>query len=372
MGSVEFWHIMNILISCGGTGGHMFPGLSVAAELKSRGHNVTVLLSGRAVENERSAKMIPDGVETCVLPARQLKDPLLYLFLPYYLICGWRIFRRVRPAALLAMGSYTSLVPCLTAFISRVPIVLHEANAVPGKAVKALSRFARTICYTFPGVTRFLPAKKQVVETGVPLRAEMLGIKPHKAEKELTLLVMGGSQGAASVNVAIVEALSLFAERKPETGKRLRVIHIAGARNEAAVRELYAKRPAGTLSVTVIGFTNEMPKYYSEADLCISRAGASSWLELALGGIPAILIPLTGLAGDHQGANARYFEEQGAVRVVSQRDLATPDALVACLTELLENEAARDALRKAILPLARPDAAARVANAIEAAARNKR
>lgn len=370
--SVEFWYIMNILISCGGTGGHMFPGLSVAAELKSRGHNVTVLLSGRAVENERSAKMIPEGVETCVLPARQLKDPLFYLFLPYYLFRGLRIFRRIRPDVLLAMGSYTSFVPCLTAVLARKPIVLHEANAIPGKAVKALSRFARTICYTFPGVTKFLPAKKHFVDTGVPLRSEMLGIKQHKAGKELTLLVMGGSQGAEAVNRALVEVLSRIVERNPVLGSGLRVIHLAGARNEAEVRELYARHAAGKLAHMVIGFTNEMPKYYSEADLCISRAGASSCFELALGGIPAILIPLPGLAGDHQTANAQYFEEQGAVRVIAQSELATSEALGACLTELLEREEAREALRKAILPLARPDAASRVADSIEAAARKNR
>ena len=364
---------MNFAVSCGGTGGHMFPGLAVAAVLRARGHRVAVILSGRAVEADRAKADLPEGAEAMLVPV----DPVSPRR-PRSLVKLWRAWRTAkrelrafRPDALLAMGSYTSIAPVLAARSLRVPVVLHEANAVPGSAVARLARFATTICTCFPDMAGFFPKGAHLADTGLPLRAGFAkGVGGSKTDPStFSLLVMGGSQGAQAVNRAVVEALRRL-QRAEGPVPPFRVVHIAGKRNEEEVRRLYedAGLDPHRIAVEVVGFEHDMARRYAEANLCISRAGASSCFELALTGLPALFIPLPGLARDHQSRNAESLVARGAGLVFTQGAFQ-PEDLAQMLARLSVSPERLSELRENLLAAARPDAAARVADAVEAAAR---
>ncbi len=324
---------------------------------------------------------LPEGAEAMLVPV----DPVSPRR-PRSLLKLWRAYRAAkrqlrafRPDALLAMGSYTSIAPVLAARSLGVPVVLHEANAIPGSAVAHLARFAKTVCVCFPDMGRFFPKGARLADTGLPLRAEFeKGIGGSKADpSKYSLLVMGGSQGAKAVNHAVAEALALLPARHPELAARIRVVHLAGTRNEDEVRALWdasGLREAG-VEIEVVGFEHDMARRYAEADLCISRAGASSCFELALAGLPAILVPLPGLARDHQSRNADSLLARAAVYEFAQKDLLDGEKwrdFVADIAEIRgtpdDPEGSHGQLREALLAAARPDAAERVADEVERAA----
>ena len=350
-------------IACGGTGGHMFPGLAVASELARRGHAVAVVLSGRKVESERAADSLPEGAVPMLVPVDPVsaRRPLSLLKLARAVFRARGLLRRFKPDALLAMGSYTSLAPVLAARMLRIPVVLHEANAIPGSAIARLARYADAVCVCFPRMERFFPKRVRIVDTGLPIRAEFQrGSAGTKADpSRFSLLVMGGSQGARDLNRDVVDSVSAW---NPGEGvPPLRIVHLAGTRNEEEVRGLYAAAdldPA-SVEVEVVGFEHDMARRYAEADLCISRAGASSCFELALVGLPAAFVPLRGLANDHQVRNAESMEQRGAGWCVASRDA------IAVVRQAVLQPEKRVAMREAMLSLARPDAAARVADVLE-------
>ena len=372
---------MNVAVSCGGTGGHMFPGLAVAAELRRRGHRVAVILSGRAVESERAKADLPEGAEAMLVPVDPIspRRPKSLLKLVRAVRTARREFRAFRPDVLLAMGSYTSIAPVLAARSLRVPVVLHEANAIPGSAVAHLARFARTVCVCFPDMARFFPKGARLADTGLPLRAEFeKGIGGSKADpSKYSLLVMGGSQGARDLNRGIVRAFSEARKNgwyKPGTPLPTRIVHLAGTRNEDEVRALWdasGLREAG-VEIEVVGFEHDMARRYAEADVCVSRAGASSCFELALAGLPAILVPLPGLARDHQSYNAGSMLMRHAAVEFEQKDLLEGEAwkmFVGILVTIRGSEpgtlVSHAALRAGALAAAVPDAASRVADEVE-------
>ena len=373
---------LRVAVSCGGTGGHMFPGLAVAAELRRRGHRVAVILSGRAVEAERAKADLPEGAEAMLVPV----DPVSPRR-PKSLLKLWRAFLTARrelrafwPDALLAMGSYTSIAPVLAARSLRVPVVLHEANAIPGSAVAHLARFAATVCVCFPHMERFFPKGARLADTGLPLRAEFeKGIGGSKADPaKFSLLVMGGSQGARDLNRGVVRAFAEARRNFPDWRKAVpdRIVHLAGTRNEEEVRALWdasGLREAG-VEIEVVGFEHDMARRYAEADLCISRAGASSCFELALAGLPAILVPLPGLARDHQSRNADMMVLRGAAVDFAQEKLLEGEhwkmfvGIIAAIRRSEDARVSRAALRAGALAAAVPDAASRVADEVELAA----
>ena len=372
---------LRVAVSCGGTGGHMFPGLAVAAALRRRGHRVAVILSGRAVEAERAKADLPEGAEAMLVPVEPVSPRR-----PKSLLALWRAYRTAkrelrafRPDVLLAMGSYTSIAPVLAARRLGVPVVLHEANAIPGSAVAHLARFAKTVCVCFPHMERFFPHRVRVADTGLPLRAEFAkGIGGSKAAPgKFSLLVMGGSQGARDLNRGVVRAFSEGLKALGRGAVPDRIVHLAGTRNEDEVRALWdasGLREAG-VEIEVVGFEHDMARRYAEADLCVSRAGASSCFELALAGLPAILVPLPGLARDHQSRNADGLELLEAAYVFRQQELLEGEGWREFLADVQEirgtpddPEGCRADLREALLAAARPDAAERVADEVERSA----
>ena len=351
---------MTFIVACGGTGGHVFPGLAVAQELKRRGHAVEVWFSGRTIE--LSALSSWDGAVFST-GARQLSLRSAPKVVRAFFRCMGAL-KRLRPHALLAMGSYSSLPPVLAASLNHVPIVLHEANAVPGKAVEALSRLAVLTATSFEETAKWLPNRK-VVCTGLPVRSDLAGQSrfPGVPAGAFTVFVTGGSQGARRVNELVSQAMCLL--KRAEVNDFF-VIHQCGVADEARVREAYDEARVPSL---VCAFIKEMGRAYASADLVICRAGASTCFELCLLGKPALLIPLPTAVRNHQHLNAAALVRCGGADEGVQSEL-TARSIMRYVLNKKNNPVALTHMREALHALSVPDAACRVADEMEAVARS--
>ena len=351
---------MKIVVACGGTGGHTFPGIAVAEELVRRGHEVIVWASGRDVESTVMKRWTGPVFST---GARQLALKNALSILRSILRCRQEM-KRLRPAVLLAMGSYASLPPVLAARSCRIPIYLHEANTVPGKAVDFLSRFAKAVAISFSMTSRYLPGVKSVL-TGLPIRADInSGARFHFIPVgSFVIFITGGSQGAHAINVLLSEALTLLQSEllsRPAGGPPLYVIHQTGAGDEAFVLDAYRK---ASIPARVHAFEREMSNAFASADIVVARAGASTCFELAACGKPALLIPLPTALRDHQHFNAEAFATAGAADEGVQEKL-TAKSVARHLLGLYDHAERRQAMAQAMRSLARIDAAARVAELV--------
>jgi len=352
---------MKVIVACGGTGGHAFPGLAVAEELQKRGDEVVVWASGRDIESSVMKRWDGPVFST---GARQLSLKNAFTNVRAILRCRKEL-RRMRPDALLAMGSYSSLPPVLAARMCNVRVYLHEANTVPGKAVEFLSRFAKTAAISFDVTTRYLP-NVRTVRTGLPVRAEIstgrrFDFIPANA---FVVFVTGGSQGAHAVNELLKDALVMM---KAELDKRrssnlqpLYVIHQTGAKDETMIKEAYAKI---LLPSRVHAFETEMANAFASADIVVARAGASTCFELAVCGKPALLIPLPSAMRNHQHFNADAFAAKGAADE-GRQDVLAARQVCRYLLEKYDHPEHLARMAEKMRSLATPDAAARVADLI--------
>ncbi len=315
---------MKIGLACGGTGGHLFPGLATADVLKARGHEVTLWLTGRDLERqsvtawegpilEVPAQGLPSGIS--------LKSVQAIIKLLQARRRCVNLMRQNIPDVVLAMGSYASVGPLSAARRLRVPYVLHEANVLPGKAVVLFSRWAAAVAGCFEE-TQFFLRRKDLVLTGMPLRRGLDGSAsgperslPGLDRNLFTVLVMGGSRGAHALNAIAPQALADVHRRRGG----LQVIHLTGRDDESAVAEAY--RAAG-LPHRVMAFCDDMADLYACSDLAICRSGASTCAELSAFGLPALLVPYPFATRDHQMGNARAMEKTGAADVVPEKDLS--------------------------------------------------
>lgn len=342
------------VVACGGTGGHVYPGLAVAGELQQRGHAVEIWLAGRAAESDARENYPFNFFSTCM---RQLKP----LAAPHIVRSMARCLKRMRlvnPNVLLAMGSYSSLPPVVAAAVRGVPIVLHEANAVPGKAVEWLSRYAAVTAYSFADTEKWLP-KRNLKLTGLPVRNELLLGKKNveKPCTKFTFFITGGSQGARRVNELASKALCLLHEQN----NPFIVIHQCGNRDSEWLTERYQQ--AG-IDAQVHPYINDMGSAYAAADFVIGRAGASTCFELCLLGKPALLFPLPSAKNNHQYYNAAALAQTGGISIGNQKEL-TPRSMMRYLQNKMQNPDQLAEMRTALLKLAVPDAAARVADLLE-------
>lgn len=357
---------MKIVVACGGTGGHAFPGLAVAEELRRRGHEVTVWDSGRDVE---SSVMRSWNGPIFSTGAKQLSLRNLFAIWRSIRRCCWEM-KKAKPDALLAMGSYSSLPPVLAAKKCGVPVVLHEANTVPGRAVEFLSRYAKTVAISFDVTAKYLPGVK-TVRTGLPVRDGITkGVRfPNVPADAFTVFVTGGSQGAHMVNLLMSEALVQVNEelrRRGEAAKRkLYVIHQTGVKDEGPVMAAYA---AAGMDARVHAFEQEMANAFATADIVVARAGASTCFELAACAKPALLIPLPTAMRDHQHYNADAFAASGAADEGIQSKLAAHQ-LSRYLLAKYDHPEQLVAMREKMALLATPDAAAKVAELVESSAK---
>ncbi len=353
---------MKLIVACGGTGGHSFPGLAVASELASRGHDVTVWMSGRDVETSVlkgwSGPVFATGAKPLSIrnAMRNIRASMRCL----------GELRRARPDALLAMGSYSSLPPVIAAARRRVPVVLHEANTVPGRAIDFLSNFARAVAISFGDTAQYFPGKNTVL-TGLPVRLDVAGRPPFEdvPEGAFRVFVTGGSQGAHRVNEIASKALVLLSRGLASRGRKLYVIHQTGAKDEAEVARAYAS--AG-IPARVNAFEHEMGRAFATADVVIARAGASTCFELALTGKPAFLIPLPSALRNHQHFNAAVFVAAQAA-AEGRQDVLSPRSLANWLLHKAENKYSIAEMARRMSALRCPDAASNVADLVERVAR---
>jgi UDP-N-acetylglucosamine--N-acetylmuramyl-(pentapeptide) pyrophosphoryl-undecaprenol N-acetylglucosamine transferase len=353
-----------VAIACGGTGGHLFPGLAIAGRLKQRGCDVALLISPKQVDQQ--AVKSASGMEIITLPAVGLQNGNYASFAGNFLkslFVAWKKFRRRRPAAVLAMGGFTSAPPIFAAKDLGVKTFLHESNTIPGRANRILARFVDEAFVGFPEAAARLKARK-VTTTGTPVRPQFQPRDPAACRAALglesnrpTVLVVGGSQGARGLNKMILSMLPLVA------GKNWQWLHLAGASDFEEVNTAYAARG---VKAVVKPFLAEMDLALGAATVAVSRAGASSLAELAAMRLPALLVPFPAAADNHQFFNARTFETASAARLLEQKD-STPEKVAAVLNELMENEKSRAAMQTALAQRHAPAAAEQIEEIVLAA-----
>ena len=327
---------LHIAIACGGTGGHIFPGLATARVLRERGHHVTLWLAGK--DGENTALQGWEG-RIVTIPSEgfqfgALRSVLTVLRIVRAVLRCWRIMLRHQPDIVLAMGSYASIGPCLAARLHGIPYVLHEANAVPGRAVRLLAKHACAIAICFEE-TRYHLKGMNAVSAGMPLRPEIKpsGLRPSSSD--FHLLVMGGSLGAHAINEMVSEAVCALAD------SRVSVTHLTGLADEKSVADRY--RAAG-VNAEVHAFTHDMAPLYEKSALAVCRSGASTCAELGVFALPALLIPYPHAASDHQTANARALEKFGAADVIQQNAM-TVEWLKGYLAEQIKDPSRLEKMR---------------------------
>ncbi len=347
-----------ILIMAGGTGGHVFPALAVAANLRDHAVDVTWLGTQRGLES----RVVPAAgypVEWLSIRGVRRSGVLGWVLLPFRLLLAmfqaWRIMRRIRPDAVLAMGGFVSGPGGLVTWLMRRPLLIHEQNAIAGLTNRWLALIADRVMCGFPGAFGALPGARHV---GNPVRPEILAL-PLPAERmanrsgRLRVLVVGGSLGAAVFNTTVPQALrALSAEQRPE------IWHQTGRGQRDATERSYEKTAVTTI---VAEFIDDMAAAYGWADVVICRAGAMTIAELCAAGVAAILVPYPSAVDDHQTANARFPAERDAAILVAQ-----PDFSAAYLAETLQSLASNRAL---LLKMANNARACAVPDATETVAR---
>ena len=377
-----------IAIACGGTGGHLFPGLAVAEQLQARGCDVALLISPKEIDQSavKSALERPVGVQALACSADTLKRELQrgaplqvftlsavglqdrnYFSFAKSFFQSWKaarkIFKQRKPDAVLAMGGFTSAPPILAARSFGAKTFLHESNTIPGKANRFLARFVDEAFIGFPEASARLKVKKISV-TGTPVRPQFsesriqnpessrvaLGLEPSLP----TMLVVGGSQGARGLNDLILSALPLLAK------KNWQWLHLTGANDLEKVKAAYA---ALNLPAIVKPFLAEMELAVGAATACVSRSGASSLAEMAAMRLPTALVPLPTSADNHQFFNAAAFEKTGAAILLDQKN-STPAKVADVLAQLVSDESVRSKIQCALVQWHAPNAAEVIAENI--------
>jgi UDP-N-acetylglucosamine--N-acetylmuramyl-(pentapeptide) pyrophosphoryl-undecaprenol N-acetylglucosamine transferase len=364
---------VNVLVSGGGTAGHVFPALALAHRLVED-HGAQVRFVGTTSGQE--ARLVPEaGFAFDAVDARPLRRDLSLETLAAP-IAAVRSISACRPLVeradvVVGMGGYVSVPVGLAAARARRPLVLHEQNAVPGLANRLLSRRAHTVALTFAEAAAKLPRRAHTAVTGNPVRASVLRVIDERealvkeAFEELdlepghrTLVVFGGSQGALHVNLVAVDAIARLQERED-----LQVLMLTGTAHERRVAEAL---PPGPLRVRVRGFLERMELAYAVADLVVARAGATSCAELSICGVPSVLVPYPHATGRHQEANARALERAGGARVVMD-DALSGRSLAATVVELLDESDRLASMADRMRSWSRPDAASALAAVVREA-----
>lgn len=351
------------MMLAGGTGGHVYPALAVALDLRQRGFQLAWIGTGRGLE----ARVVPEANITFYeLPMRGLrgKGPLQQLWavalLGVSLLRSLWLMLRLRPALVVGMGGYVSFPAACAAWITRRPLMLQEQNAVPGSANRALARFAGAIATGFPKVLTEYSAAQYL---GNPVRSDLLPVATEspwarKIDAPLRVLVLGGSLGARPLNEAIPAVAAIL-------GPLCEWRHQCGPAHLATTESAYST--VSDANWQVEPYVEDMPAAYAWAQLVVCRSGALTVAELAVTGRPSILIPLPYAIDDHQTANARFLVDAGAALLLPQANME--EDLVATLRLLLADCEALTAMSEAAIACARPGATKAIADRAEALAR---
>ncbi len=358
---------IHVLIACGGTGGHLFPGIAVGEVLAKRGHDVTLLISEKKIDS-----LAASGHKEL----RFEKMPFLAMPRPWspkmigFLKGLWqgtkacrKIIRDHDVKVVLGMGGFTSFAPLYAGKKEGCRTLIHESNAIPGKANKLNARYSDIVLCGFEACQSHFPKHPDVRTIGTPVRSTMRDANtddPHaffKLDKgRRTLLIMGGSQGARGINRAVGMALEQF------EAMDIQVLHIAGTTDYEEVRDVYAKHPL--LKQHVAAFCHRMDLAYRVADLAIARSGASSMTELAYFGVPSLLVPYPHAAEDHQSRNAEIFDQAGAAILMRESGL-NAETLTDAVRSILTDPKKANKMKQAAQKLAVRDAAEKIATLVE-------
>lgn len=360
------------MVAGGGTAGHVVPALAVAQALVDRGHPALAIHFMGAARGPEAQLVPAAGFGITLLPGRGIARRLTVdnigavVGLVRAMVQAVSLTRRTRPSVVLAVGGYAS-VPCVvSAVLLRVPLVLHEQNAVPGLANRLAGRFALASAVSFAGT-----ALPRDVVTGNPVRPEVAtvdrsAVARTKARETLGLpiggfviAVFGGSLGARRINEATFGLVRAWADRG-----QIAVRHAVGARDWTTVSAKLPTPHPGGLTYQAVEYEDQMPRLYAAADLVVCRAGGSTVAELAAAGVPSVLVPLPGAPNDHQTANARALVQAGAAVLVPDAEL-TVERLASEISAMVDDPTRLEAMSGAGRQLGRPDAAERVADLVE-------
>ena len=369
---------MNVVIAAGGTAGHIFPGLALARALRDRGNGVTFV----GTEDRLEAKLIPAaGFPFQPVPAAPFRRAvsLSALRLPWVVLRAARTCRPIVRGAdvVVGMGGYVSVPAVLAARRERRPVLLHEQNAVPGLANRLLAWTADAVALSFPEASRFFRKRILSSVTGNPVRDEIARVPEDRAllaqearvefgldDGRKTILVFGGSQGALHVGRVAAGACRALAQRRD-----LQVVLVTGPAHFESVRRAVPANGDG-IAVSVFEFIERMELAYAVADVAVARAGATTVAELAVCGIPSLLIPYPYATGRHQEANARAVQRAGGASVMLDQQLSAA-TLAQRIESLVDHDERLEAMRTALRTFGRPDAAVRLADLATATAERK-
>jgi UDP-N-acetylglucosamine--N-acetylmuramyl-(pentapeptide) pyrophosphoryl-undecaprenol N-acetylglucosamine transferase len=355
---------MRLLVAGGGTGGHLFPGLALGEEVKTRHPRNDVLFVGspRGIE----VKAVPKaGFALELIDVGPLKRQGFFGLLrglgnlPRALLQSIRILRSFDPDVVVGVGGYASGPVVMAAFLLGIPRAVQEQNALPGFTNRSLGRVAQAIFIAFDEARASFPASRTHL-LGNPIRRAFLDNYLHTkpAGDRLSILVTGGSQGAHVLNLRVLEALELLA---PELGPQLRILHQTGTRDLEEIAARYRKLAQTGLVAEAQPFIDDMAKAYAEADLLVCRAGATTIAELTVCKKPAVLVPFPFAADDHQTVNARSLVQAGAALLMPEKEL-TGQKLAEELRALAGDPERLRKMSRASGILGRPEAAREIAD----------
>lgn len=356
------------LFAGGGTGGHLFPGIAVAEVLRQRHPAAQILFVGSDRELERRI-LAEQGWPHVALSLSSLQQfwqhPGRFVWQNgRAVVQARRILAEYRPRVVIGLGGLSSVPLVWAAHRARVPVVLLEQNAIPGRATRWLAQYARVVCVAFPECIDYLPKHVPVLTSGNPVRRAIAELHQYPPESlhdhSPALLVLGGSQGAEPLNAALMELV----RRHTAAFAGWTILHQTGSRQRSEVAACYE---ALHQPHQVADFFPDMAAVYRRARLVISRAGATTLAELACAGKPMLLVPYPQAAQNHQQCNAQHFAAHGAAAVVSQAESSgkTAERLWAVLESWLNDATLLQRLGQSARALARPDAVERVVSLLD-------
>ncbi|SHN59371.1 undecaprenyldiphospho-muramoylpentapeptide beta-N-acetylglucosaminyltransferase [Desulfovibrio litoralis] len=352
----------SIILTSGGTGGHIFPALAVAEELKKSNPDIRIVFVGGLYGPEANL-VSKAGFEFIGLPVkgvlgRGLSGVKALFALFFQSLAFKKELKKINPSVIAGFGGYASIPSLLAGVFSGVPVIIHEQNSVPGLSNRLMSRLAKRVCLSLPQAKVYFNEKKCVV-TGNPVRSDISGLfHIDRSNPQRRLLVLGGSQGARAINLALVKALpDLIATE-------VKIVHQAGASGLEETKQACLKLglPLSELEESgkyhLTAFIDNMGSYYENSDLVLSRAGATSIAELCAAALPSVLVPFPFATHDHQTANAKALSDNNAAILLTQKELEANDFDLAKFVCVLLNNPARLAVMSDSVRLcAKPDAA---------------
>lgn len=350
---------LRVAFAGGGTGGHLYPALAVANELKNCGADMLFFEASQGV----GCSIIPrSGYKVVPIWAHGLSGSIFEKIAAVFRMGVGFVQSLIRlaefaPQVLIASGGYVCAPVALAAKVLGIPVILLEQNAFAGKSARLIAQFASCVCVSWPGEYKSLPREKLLL-TGNPIRSAIVSCNAEEARAKLKIpagkrcfAVIGGSQGAASLNKAVLSLLPRLA------GKDMTLIHLTGEKNYDEVTSRSSELVADAkLDYRPMAYCDDMASLYAACDMVVCRAGATTLSEIAARGVPSILVPYPYAAENHQEANARILESHGAAMVILDKQVETD--LEPALLELIDDEAKLKAMGGAARTLGRPEAAA--------------